>query len=150
VAEREFPKQCGRCGRAYNPVQWRTLAYVGVQSMLDEGGQEGLERLELRNCACGSTLCLHQVLAEETRAEKAPFVPPVEGGGWVELGGGEAVWLEARTGLPTAWKGKPDVRNPQRHALVLGRALGAQVELQWERGRYVTPLDVQIVPIRLL
>lgn len=35
---------------------WPTLKFIGVQ-ILDAFEDEPEERLELRNCACGSTLC---------------------------------------------------------------------------------------------
>lgn len=43
-------KVCG-CGRPYTRSGWDRLPYVGVQD-------DGVERLELRNCACGSTICV--------------------------------------------------------------------------------------------
>lgn len=35
--------------------RWSALAYVGIQPDYDDNGREA--PLELRNCACGSTLC---------------------------------------------------------------------------------------------
>lgn len=44
-------KRCG-CGRLYTAEAWQALPYVGVQRLDDEPD------LELRNCACGSTLAI--------------------------------------------------------------------------------------------
>jgi hypothetical protein len=44
-------KACRCCGREYSLSPWRELAYVGIQD-------DGVEALELRNCACGSTLAI--------------------------------------------------------------------------------------------
>lgn len=41
-------KKCA-CGRRYTAGTWKDLALVGVQD-------DGVERIELRNCACGSTI----------------------------------------------------------------------------------------------
>ncbi len=43
-------KRCG-CGVAYSVEAWAGLPYVGI--MADEH-----ERLELRNCRCGSTIAI--------------------------------------------------------------------------------------------
>jgi hypothetical protein len=43
-------KVCG-CGRPYTAAGWARLPRVGVQD-------DGVERLELRNCLCGSTICV--------------------------------------------------------------------------------------------
>lgn len=43
-------KQCG-CGANHDPFAWSRLPFVGV--MADEE-----ETIELRNCACGSTLAI--------------------------------------------------------------------------------------------
>jgi len=43
-------KQCG-CGRQYDSGEWKLLPYVG--EIDDE-----VERLELRNCSCKSTLAI--------------------------------------------------------------------------------------------
>jgi hypothetical protein len=43
-----FPKRC-RCGRQFDRAAWERLTYVGVDEAF---------RLELRNCACGSTLAV--------------------------------------------------------------------------------------------
>lgn len=37
-------------------TRWALLSYVGVQ-VIEADDDEPEERLELRNCACGSTLC---------------------------------------------------------------------------------------------
>lgn len=52
---RVWPKHCG-CGRSWTKVEWSTLHRVGV---LDAGG----ERLELRQCACESTIAVPVVLS---------------------------------------------------------------------------------------
>jgi len=44
-------KKCG-CGREYNAADWRELEYVGASD-------DGVESIELRNCACGSTLAVN-------------------------------------------------------------------------------------------
>lgn len=44
------PKQCG-CGRAHSVAQWAVLPLCGRQD-------DGVDVLELRNCACGSTLAI--------------------------------------------------------------------------------------------
>lgn len=46
-------KRCRACGAHYQRVAWQKLAYLGL---MDDGF--GGHRLELRNCACGSTLSL--------------------------------------------------------------------------------------------
>jgi hypothetical protein len=45
-----FPKKCS-CGRTHDAADWTMLHLVGWQTIGDE-------RLELRNCACGSTLAI--------------------------------------------------------------------------------------------
>lgn len=45
------PLKACACGRSYTRKQWDALPYVGEN--VDE-----LERLELRNCRCGSTIAL--------------------------------------------------------------------------------------------
>ena len=52
------------CGRQYSSGTWKLLPYVGEQD-------DGVERLELRNCVCRSTLSI--VL--ESSASSPP--PPV-------------------------------------------------------------------------
>lgn len=46
-------KRCRACGAHYRRVAWQKLSYLGV---MDDGF--GGHHLELRNCACGSTLSL--------------------------------------------------------------------------------------------
>jgi len=46
-----FPKQCTRCSRELTRAQWGHLRLIGLQ--VDE-----VERLELRDCYCGSTLAI--------------------------------------------------------------------------------------------
>lgn len=46
----EWPKACS-CGAKYYAGEWTLLSFVGY--MTDE-----VERLELRNCTCGSTLAV--------------------------------------------------------------------------------------------
>ncbi len=43
-------KSCG-CGRSYDPEEWKGLAKCGVV-------KDPLGDLEMRNCACGSTLAI--------------------------------------------------------------------------------------------
>jgi hypothetical protein len=43
-------KVCG-CGRPYTRAGWDRLPFVGVQD-------DGVERIELRNCVCGSTIAV--------------------------------------------------------------------------------------------
>ena len=43
-------KTCG-CGKQYSSGEWKLLPYVGVH-------EDEVERLELRNCGCGSTLAI--------------------------------------------------------------------------------------------
>lgn len=46
----QFPKRC-RCGRAHDESAWKALPLVG------EMGDE-VERVELRDCPCGSTITI--------------------------------------------------------------------------------------------
>jgi len=46
----ECVKHCA-CGLSFDPTEWAALDYVGVSA--DE-----VQRLELRNCPCGSTLAV--------------------------------------------------------------------------------------------
>lgn len=50
----ELSKRCGCCGREYTRVTWDLLPLVGIQVV------PGWMDLELRNCACGSTLALER------------------------------------------------------------------------------------------
>lgn len=43
-------KTCG-CGLKYTPMRWKTLKLIGMPD-------DGHEKLELRNCACGSTIAV--------------------------------------------------------------------------------------------
>lgn len=43
-------KTCS-CGKRYNEAEWKRLPLVGEQD-------DGVERLELRNCSCGSTIAI--------------------------------------------------------------------------------------------
>jgi hypothetical protein len=43
-------KTCG-CGARYTAAEWGELQYVGVHD-------DWVERIELRNCRCGSTICV--------------------------------------------------------------------------------------------
>ncbi len=45
-------KTCGCCGAKHTPAGWASLKLVGVQRCA--GGPD----LELRNCACSSTLAI--------------------------------------------------------------------------------------------
>ncbi len=51
-SERPF-KVCPGCGRKFTQRQWAQLAYIGLQPTEDEGSF-----LELRNCACLSTIAV--------------------------------------------------------------------------------------------
>lgn len=54
--DNEIIKRCG-CGRVHTREGWGDLDYVGVWHVpADETGPE--ERLELRNCPCGSTISI--------------------------------------------------------------------------------------------
>ena len=49
MLDREMPmKTCG-CGRHYSAAEWKHLPYIGRQD-------DDVEHVELRNCACGSTI----------------------------------------------------------------------------------------------
>jgi hypothetical protein len=50
VNAREIAAKCG-CGRVYTRAEWEKLRFVGWQ-------HDGEERIELRNCDCGSTFVL--------------------------------------------------------------------------------------------
>lgn len=53
-------KRCA-CGREYSAAAWSALTYVGEQD-------DGVERLELRNCGeCGSTVAILLGLSEVPR-----------------------------------------------------------------------------------
>ena len=49
-ARQEWPKECG-CGRAWSRSAWASLLRVGVFDL-------GSDRLELRQCACLSTIAV--------------------------------------------------------------------------------------------
>lgn len=51
-AEGTIVKRCS-CGRAYTMPEWYALARVGLQVTMDHGGC-----LDLRDCACGSSISL--------------------------------------------------------------------------------------------
>lgn len=66
-----FPKLCKCCGRQHTAADWAALKYIGVQhfdlpeheSTLQpaspgELADEVIPPLEMRNCVCGSTLCV--------------------------------------------------------------------------------------------
>ena len=43
---------------ALTPALWYSLSWVGIQpGYNDDGDEDDGEKLELRNCSCGSTLC---------------------------------------------------------------------------------------------
>lgn len=52
AATGSFPKVCSKCAYAHSAAEWYALPYVGTQ-MLDDTAT-----LELRNCACGSTISI--------------------------------------------------------------------------------------------
>ena len=45
-----FPKRCA-CGRIWRREAWMTLEYVGIMD-------DGVDRIELRHCTCGSTISM--------------------------------------------------------------------------------------------
>jgi hypothetical protein len=52
----EFPITCA-CGKTYSRDAWTTLIHDGVQSGYHEGKNlQFFEDLEMRRCACGSTM----------------------------------------------------------------------------------------------
>lgn len=54
-----FPKHCHNCGADHDHESWAELPCLGIQD--GAGGPD----LEVRNCACGSTLMVSvQALAE--------------------------------------------------------------------------------------
>ena len=56
MSRQEWPKRCG-CGREHDRAAWAELPFVGVfeDSVVTEDHPEA-ETLEMRNCACGSTI----------------------------------------------------------------------------------------------
>lgn len=53
--EESWPKTCTCCGAKITEDDWERMSYVGVQ----RGDAEiGVPDLELRNCACGTTLAI--------------------------------------------------------------------------------------------
>jgi len=46
-----WPKGCACCGTSWWPTGWRALRCIGVI-------EDEIERLELRNCRCGTTLAM--------------------------------------------------------------------------------------------
>lgn len=54
-AARTFPKACA-CGVVHLASSWSTLDYCGVMKGI--AGEAEFPDLELRNCACGSTLAV--------------------------------------------------------------------------------------------
>jgi hypothetical protein len=50
-AERRAVKTCPRCARLYTPERWVQLRFVGEQ-------RDDTETLELRECACGSSIAI--------------------------------------------------------------------------------------------
>jgi hypothetical protein len=51
-------KVCTCCGAEFTRAAWETCKFIGYQPQYDENGAESSTRLELRNCACGSTLSI--------------------------------------------------------------------------------------------
>lgn len=47
----QFPKVCACCARAFDVEAWSNLRLIGHQ-------EDAVERLELRDCHCGSTLAV--------------------------------------------------------------------------------------------
>ena len=54
-------KVCTNCSLSYDLEAWQTLALVGYQAAADPQGRP--IAIELRNCACGSTLVVPVLLA---------------------------------------------------------------------------------------
>ena len=50
-------KTCG-CGRKFSTAEWRQLPHAYTQD-------DGVERVEYRNCPCGSTIGVRQARARE-------------------------------------------------------------------------------------
>jgi hypothetical protein len=48
-----WPKRCNCCGASYSRDDWASLPLIGIQR-----DEYGAPELELRNCACGSTLSI--------------------------------------------------------------------------------------------
>ena len=67
MAAAVWPKTCGNCGRPIRKRSWNNLSLKGIMkgSPRDPEAQD----LELRNCACGSTLAM-PVLS--TKSEPPP------------------------------------------------------------------------------
>lgn len=51
-------KTCGCCGQKHTAMAWASLPLKGTVVTSDE---EGTYSLELRNCACGSTIGIETV-----------------------------------------------------------------------------------------
>jgi len=58
-------KTCS-CGKRYSSGTWKLLPYVGVHD-------DGVERLELRNCVCGSTIAIE--LGPSRTSSRPPIAP---------------------------------------------------------------------------
>jgi hypothetical protein len=52
-----FPKICS-CGRTYQEQEWKKLVYCAVQLGTHENGERFADDLEMRHCACRSTICV--------------------------------------------------------------------------------------------
>ena len=58
TSDEQWPKQCTCCDASYDAEAWSKLplrGWCGDRSM----------RLEMRNCSCGSTLCIDVTSAAE-------------------------------------------------------------------------------------
>jgi hypothetical protein len=55
----QFPKKCTTCTRIYDSASWTAIALLGYQT-------DDFEKMEMRNCACGTTLV---VIVERYQAE---------------------------------------------------------------------------------
>ena len=68
-----FPITCS-CGRAYSRDNWMTLANDGIQSGYHEGKHRHIfEDLEMRRCACGSTLSVPVSLIDR-KGRRVPVI----------------------------------------------------------------------------
>lgn len=59
-------KHCNCCRTTYTPKTWATLPYVGR-----------MDELELRNCACGSTLAIVTARSIESRPPCELYAGPL-------------------------------------------------------------------------
>lgn len=55
-------KICTKCSTPYDAESWAALPYVGEQVFPEADEYGDAERIELRNCPCGSTLAVVEAL----------------------------------------------------------------------------------------